>query len=73
MQMINSRQQELECLDSGRLRTKCFSSQFMTKLLERGRFDYDRVCRWTNDMDIFEHGKILIPGKPQPHNMYYCV
>ena len=71
--MINARQQELECLDSGRLRTTCFSSQFMTKLLERGRFDYDRVCRWTKDMDTFEHGKILIPGKLQPHNMYHCV
>ena len=64
MWLINERQLMLESLDPKRPKTFCFCSQFLSKLLENGGFDYSRVKNWTDraGFNVFEHGKLIIPG-----------
>lgn len=44
-----------------RLPSHYFSSFFMTKLLEGGKYDYARVRRWTKKVDVFALNKVFIP------------
>jgi len=64
MYLINARQSLLEGLDANRPKTFCFNSQFMSKLLEGGVFNYSFVQRWTTraGIDVFDHGKLIMPS-----------
>ena len=38
-----------------------FSSFFMTKVYERGQYEFNNVARWTKNIDIFGLKKVFIP------------
>jgi hypothetical protein len=45
----------------GFLKCHFLNSYFYAKLMEKGRFSYARVKRWTNQVDVFDTDKIIIP------------
>ncbi len=46
---------------TGFLKCHFLNSYFYEKLMEKGPFSYVRVKRWTNQVDVFDTDKIIIP------------
>ena len=62
MNMFNVRDVELcGLVSSPRVRSYCFSSFFMAKLLERNTFNYSLVAKWAAKVDLFSINKIFVP------------
>ena len=62
MNMLMERDQRRSDESAGKIRSShFFSSFFMVKLLQNGRYTYANVKRWTKKFDVFQKDKIFIP------------
>ena len=60
-QMLNQRDEERVESGSYPVRSHFFSTFFLTKLLERGKYTYANVRRWTRKFDLFARDRVFVP------------
>ena len=62
MNMLMERDQRRSDQSAGKVRSShFFSSFFMVKLLQNGKYTYANVKRWSKKFDVFSKDKIFIP------------